>query len=150
MSDLPPGWIEKMSESKGRIYYFNTQTNESQWEKPAAPAKNQVRASHILVKHAQSRRPSSWKEPQVTRSKDEALRMIQEFERQIRSGEATFEEIAYKESHCSSHEKNGDLGFFAKGQMQAAFEKVAFGLKVGEMSGPVETDSGVHLILRTG
>lgn len=31
---------------------------------------------------------------------------------------------------------------------QAAFEAAAFGLSVGELSGPVSTDSGVHLILR--
>lgn len=33
--------------------------------------------------------------------------------------------------------------------MQAAFEGPAFGLAVGELSGPVSSDSGVHLILRT-
>lgn len=35
------------------------------------------------------------------------------------------------------------------GQMQKPFEDATFALKVGEMSGPVFSDSGVHLILRT-
>lgn len=35
------------------------------------------------------------------------------------------------------------------GQMQAAFEQVTYALQVGELSGPVVSDSGVHLILRT-
>ena len=34
--------------------------------------------------------------------------------------------------------------------MQRPFEEATFGLAVGELSGPVFTDSGVHLILRTG
>jgi len=40
------------------------------------------------------------------------------------------------------------LGTFGKGQMQPAFERAAFALQVGEMSGIVDTDSGVHIIKR--
>ena len=36
----------------------------------------QVQASHILVKHRQSRRPASWKQEQITRSKEEALEIL--------------------------------------------------------------------------
>lgn len=39
---------------------------------------------------------------------------------------------------------------FRPGMMQAAFEEATFALKTGELSEPVFTDSGVHLILRTG
>jgi hypothetical protein len=42
----------------------------------------------------------------------------------------------------------GDLGLFARGQMQPSFENAAFALAVGELSGVVESDSGLHLILR--
>lgn len=54
------------------------------------------------------------------------------------------------DSDCSSASRGGDLGPFARGQMQKPFEDSTFGLKVGEMSGVVETDSGMHAILRTG
>ncbi|MCO5597451.1 hypothetical protein L7F22_051529 [Adiantum nelumboides] len=52
-------------------------------------------------------------------------------------------------SDCSSAQKGGDLGFFAKGQMQKAFEDAAFNLPVGKLSDVVKSDSGHHLIIRT-
>lgn len=52
-------------------------------------------------------------------------------------------------SDCPSQLKGGDLGEFSGGVMDREFEKAAFGLKVGEMSQPVRTPHGYHLILRT-
>ena len=86
----------------------------------------------------------------ITRSKEEALAMIQAFQQQLASGQAEFGALAAVESHCSSAKRGGDLGWFGRGQMQKPFEEAAFGLAVGQMSGPVVTDSGVHLVLRTG
>jgi len=148
MSDLPEGWIKKESKSHpGRPYYFNTVTGASQWEKPAVV--EQIKASHILVKHKDSRRPSSWKEENITRTKEEATEMILEFKKRIDSGES-FVDIATKDSDCSSAKRGGDLGSFGPGQMQKPFEDAAYALKVGEMTPhPVYTESGVHLILRT-
>ena len=115
-----------------------------------------VRASHLLVKHRESRRPSSWKEPTVTRAPDEALAMIEAFRGRLVAGDPApaelarrFAELAATESHCSSARRGGDLGDFGPGQMQRAFEDATFALAVGELSGPVFSDSGVHLILRT-
>jgi len=107
-----------------------------------------IRAAHLLVKHKDSRRPSSWRESTITRSKEEAIELLKGYEDQIKSGQKTLGELAVSESDCSSARKRGDLGFFGKNQMQKEFEDAAFALKPGEMSGVVETASGVHLIQR--
>jgi len=108
-----------------------------------------IQCLHILVKHNQSRRPFSWKEQNVTRTIEEATKTINDFRRRIQDKSATFEELAKTESHCSSHEKGGDLGRFGRRKMQKSFEDAAFALKVGELSNAVFSDSGVHLIYRT-
>lgn len=151
--NLPPGWEKRMSRSSGKVYYFNHITNASQWERPVGDGRGEpdkVRCSHLLVKHNQSRRPSSWREQNITRSKDEALDLIQKYIEQIKSGQEKFESLASQFSDCSSAKNGGDLGLFGRGQMQKPFEDASFALKVGDMSGPVFTDSGVHIILRTG
>ncbi|XP_018013546.1 putative peptidyl-prolyl cis-trans isomerase dodo [Hyalella azteca] len=155
---LPAGWEKRTSRSTGQSYYLNQFTKESQWDVPTEPAKaasnnkggpEKVQCSHLLVKHAGSRRPSSWKSEEITRSKEEAIKMVQEFRDQISSGKASFAELASTESDCSSAKRGGDLGLFGRNAMQKPFEEAAFALKVGELSNIVETDSGVHIIMRT-
>ena len=76
------------------------------------------------------------------------MALIEKFREEIVSGERTFEEIALKESHCSSNKRGGDLGFFGRGRMQPPFEKSAFDLEVHELSDPIFTNSGVHILVR--
>jgi len=116
-------------------------------ESPEEPEK--VRCSHILVKWKGSRNPSSRLEKIITRSKEEALELITTYRKQIKTKEKTFEEIASASSHCPTGNKQGDLGCFPRGKMQKPFEDASFGLKVGQVSEPVWTDSGVHIIKRT-
>jgi len=161
---LPPNWVQKHSSSRNRTYFFNTVTGESVWERPTGGSEShkrkaaeeqqqrggdRVRASHLLVKHKDSRRPSSWKEEKITRTKEEAIGILQGFRERIVNKEVPFEELASRESDCSSAKQGGDLGVFGPGQMQKPFEDASFALKVGELSDIVSTDSGVHIILRT-
>lgn len=67
----------------GQHYYLNVYTKESQWDRPDKPAEpvstsgpEQVQCSHLLVKHQNSRRPSSWREDEITRTKEEALDLV--------------------------------------------------------------------------
>lgn len=103
----------------------------------------------MLVKHKGSRRPSSWREENITRTKDEARQILEDYRKQIESGDVTLEELAQKYSDCSSAKRGGDLGMFGRGQMQKPFEEAAFSLKVGQLSKIVDTESGLHIILRT-
>ena len=88
---------------------------------------SEVRASHILVA-----------------SKSEAMQIVDK----LNSG-AKFENLAQKHSTCPSGKKGGDLGFFGKGRMVPEFEQAAFKLAKGNVSQPVKTQFGYHLIMVT-
>jgi foldase protein PrsA len=85
----------------------------------------QVKASHILVE-------------------DEAT--AKEVKSKLDEGE-DFADLAKEYStDASNAESGGELGYFGKGEMEAAFEDAAFSLKANEISGPVKTDYGYHII----
>lgn len=87
----------------------------------------QVKASHLLV-----------------RTKDEAKKLKEE----ILTGKP-FEDVAAEVSLCPSGANGGDLGFFGKGQMVKEFEDAAFSMEIGEVSDPIQTQFGWHLIKLT-
>ena len=60
-----------------------------------------------------------------------------------------FAELAKAHSACPSSSKGGDLGEFQHGQMVKEFDEMAFKLPIGEISAPVKTRFGYHLILVT-
>ncbi|OAY74635.1 peptidyl-prolyl cis-trans isomerase Pin1 [Ananas comosus] len=114
----------------------------------------EVRASHILIKHEGSRRRASWRDPEgrviAATTRDAAAARLRALRADILEGRARFADVAAAHSDCSSAKRGGDLGRFGRGQMQKPFEEATFALKVGEISDIVYTDSGVHIILRTG
>ena len=66
--------------------------------------------------------------------------------KEIVNGDISFEDAAEKYSLCPSSVNGGDLGYFKRGQMVQPFSDVAFDLKVGQISDPVGTKFGWHLI----
>ena len=88
----------------------------------------QVRASHLLVKT------------------EEEVKKLRE---EIVAGK-DFAEVAKEVSMCPSGAKGGDLGYFGRGQMVPEFDKAAFSLPVGEISEPIKTQFGWHLLVVTG
>ena len=62
------------------------------------------------------------------------------------AGGADFADLARKHSQCPSSANGGDLGEFGPGQMVPEFDKVVFANTVGEVSEPVQTQFGWHLV----
>ncbi len=65
---------------------------------------------------------------------------------QIKAGEVTFEDAARAHSTCPSKDQGGDLGTFGRGQMVPEFEAATFAMEVGDISDPVKTQFGYHII----
>jgi peptidyl-prolyl cis-trans isomerase C len=61
-----------------------------------------------------------------------------------------FAEMAHRHSNCPSKSQGGDLGDFAPGRMVKPFEDATVATAVGDISAPVQTQFGYHLIHRTG
>ncbi|MFL0491422.1 MULTISPECIES: peptidylprolyl isomerase PrsA [Bacillus] len=90
--------------------------------------KPDIKASHILVS-----------------DENEA----KEIKKKLDAG-ASFEELAKQESQdLLSKEKGGDIGYFASGTMTPEFETAAYKLKVGQISDPVKSSNGYHIIKLT-
>lgn len=71
----------------------------------------------------------------------------EDIQKKIEQGE-DFTKLAKDFSNCGSASDGGSLGEFSKGMMVPEFEKAAFGLDIGEVSGPVQTQFGFHIIKR--
>lgn len=107
---------------------------------------------HILQVHSRGKRSPDIRVAHILiRAPDddttEALATIHEIQRKLDEG-ASFEELAKEYSQDQgSASKGGDLGFFGRGRMVPTFEDAAFGLtEIGEVSEPVRTRFGYHLI----
>ena len=93
---------------------------KSQWQ----INRKEVKTSHILVK-----------------TQDEA----KELRTRILAGE-DFAKLAEKFSFCPSGKRGGALGYITKGQTVPTFEEAAFSMQEDEISEPVKTEFGWHLI----
>jgi len=80
-------------------------------------------------------------------TREQALAKMEGIALQLRTRQATFQDVATKYSEDGSATVGGDLGWFPKGKMVPEFEVIAFSLKKGELSHVVETPFGYHVIL---
>jgi parvulin-like peptidyl-prolyl isomerase len=104
----------------------------------------QVTARHILIRFKDS--PAPLRQGQEDRTDEQALAKAKEVRASIVGG-GDFAEIAKKESDDTGSGVNGgSLGAFGHGSMVKPFEEAAFALKVGEVSEPVKTQFGYHII----
>ena len=104
----------------------------------------QVKARHILVRFKGSRIPV--KKDQKDLTEEEALEKAKALRDRITKGE-DFAAVAKAESDdTTSGAKGGDLGTLSKGRMLAEFEQAVFALQPGQISEPVKTQFGYHII----
>jgi peptidyl-prolyl cis-trans isomerase D len=101
----------------------------------------QRQASHILI---------AVKQGATDAEKAKARARAEELLAQVRKSPASFAEIAKKNSDDpGSAEKGGDVGLFSRGLVAKAFEDAAYSMKVNDISGPVESEFGFHIIRLT-
>ena len=108
----------------------------------APPA--QYAGAHILVAYKGAMRAK----PDITRSKEEAQKKATELAEKLNKDASTFAELAKTNSDGPSGPKGGSLGKWFKGMMVPEFDTAIEGLKIGEVSAPVETPFGFHVIKR--
>ncbi len=122
-----------VSDEEAKKYYQN---NKSEFEK-----KERVKARHILVKTG----------PDAGSDKIEsAKKKAQGIAEEARSGDKEFAKLAEEKSEGPSARRGGDLGYFTKEKMMPTFSEKAFSMKEGEISDPVKTDQGFHVIKKEG
>jgi hypothetical protein len=104
----------------------------------------QVKARHILIRYKGSAVPLKKDAKELT--EEEALAKAKEIRQKLVDG-ADFATLAKAESDdAGSGANGGDLGTFGHGRMVPAFEQVAFTIPVGELSEPVKSQFGYHII----
>lgn len=138
---LHQGWIYELSDWKARS--LAKPYDQLLEEKPDPDAPTEISARHILVAYKGADRSKA------TRTKEEAKARAEEVLTKAKAEGADFAKLAEEYSDGPSKTKGGDLGSFKKGAMAKNFEAAAFKLKVGEISGVVETPFGFHVIKRT-
>jgi peptidyl-prolyl cis-trans isomerase C len=111
-----------------KFYEDNKQKLFSQGER--------IKVSHIMI---------AAPEKASAESKKLAKQKAQALLKRVRAGE-NFAALAKAESDSPTKQEGGELGILGKGQTMPAFEKAAFALQAGEVSGVVETPLGYHII----
>ncbi len=119
--------------------------------------KERVRAAHILIPVGPERkhpRPGEQvpepTEEEKAQWKAEAMKKAEEVYKLASAPEADFAALAKEHSVGPSASKGGDLGVFTKDRMVEPFSVAAFGLEVGQISKPIETKFGIHVIKLLG
>jgi parvulin-like peptidyl-prolyl isomerase len=106
-------------------------------------APRRARAAHIFIRFRGAADADD-----VPRTREEALKLAEDLLAKARAPGADFARLARQHSEDGTARRGGDVGLFTPGQMEPPFEKAAFALPVGGISGVVETRGGLHIIRR--
>ena len=131
IAGLPKGGVSELVKSANGFHILKL---IDQRGAGAAPVVKQTRVRHILIR------------PGELVSQDQARRRLLELRERIINKAATFEDLARQNSADGSKDKGGDLGVIYPGDTVPEFERAMDELKPGEISAPVQTQFGWHLI----
>jgi peptidyl-prolyl cis-trans isomerase SurA len=134
LSKLKAGQVTPIIKSTGAFHILKAVDRRSLAEAQAVAAVQQTHARHILIKVT------------PTMSAADAKRKLLELKERLDNNAAKFEDLARLVSNDGSASKGGDLGWLYPGDTMPEFEAAMNNLKIGEVSQPVETSFGVHLI----
>jgi len=130
--------LDKLLEKDSPVQITEAETKEYyEQNKRRYQDREQVKASHILMKLDKDAPPD-----QVEAARKKAVEVAKEAKKKG----ADFEALARKYSGGPTAPKGGSLGYFSRGRMAKEFEDVAFKLKPGQVSDPVLTKFGWHII----
>lgn len=128
--------VRSKIETKVKVSEDDIKSEYQRWARlQADDAELHVR--HILVRVEPDASPA-----QVEEARLRAQKVVQD----ARQPNVDFAELAKRKGEGASAADGGDLGYFKRGVMLPEFERAAFALKVGEVSDPVRTDFGWHII----
>ncbi len=134
LTKLKPGQVTPIIKSVGAFHILKAVDRRSLAEAQAVAAVQQTHARHILIKVT------------PTMSAADAKRKLAELKERLDNNAAKFEDLARLVSNDGSAAKGGDLGWLYPGDIVPEFEAAMNNLKIGEVSQPVETSFGIHLI----
>lgn len=110
----------------------------------STPVPDAIAAQHVLVAYKGAEKAPKG----VTRSKADAKKRAEEVSTKAKSGADFSALVAEYSDDPAAKERQGSLGKFTREKMTKPFSDAAFQLKVDEVSGPVETPFGYHVIKR--
>jgi peptidyl-prolyl cis-trans isomerase SurA len=138
--DTLPSFVKELKGYRKQLakpYLTDTTFEAEMIEESYQRMTQEVRASHILIKIDNDALPSDTLK---------AYNKLLAYKKRVEKGES-FEKLAKSYSQDPSAKNNqGDLGFFSGMRMVFPFEEAAFNTEIGEMSMPVRTRFGYHLI----
>ncbi|HQY28363.1 MAG TPA: peptidylprolyl isomerase [Burkholderiaceae bacterium] len=136
LSNVGPGQVSGLVRSPAGFHVLKLIDRRSTGSVPGAGSApvTQTRARHILIR------------PNEIVSEDEALRRLREIRQRVQGGSGSFEDLARQYSVDGSAGRGGDLGWVYPGDTVPEFERAMNALAPGQISDPVRTPFGVHLI----
>jgi len=139
--DKNPDFIKELNGYRKQLtkpYLSDSKLTDSLLKEAYSRTVNEVKASHILINVTPDAMPADTLA---------AYNKAMEVKKKLASGKVTFEDIAKKYSQDPSAKDNGgNLGYFSAFQMVYPFETAAYNTPVGEVSNPIRTSFGYHIV----